>query len=71
MRTYFDCTEKVDDYFDISNTKCHQYQLAWFNKSSVVSEMGDRLAIIDGLKVRDVVPLSVGELGPHQRWVPI
>jgi len=36
------------------------------NKSSAVAETGGRLATIDmGQKVAAVVPLSVGELGPH------
>jgi len=34
------------------------------NKSSVVAEMGDRLAIDTGRKVGAAVPLF-GELGPH------
>jgi len=41
--------------------------LAYFNKSSAVAEMGDRLATIDmDRNVAATVPFSVGELGPHQ-----
>jgi len=43
------------------------YREAYYNKSSAVAKMGDRLATIDGPKSgeRAAVPLSVGKLGPH------